>query len=684
MKKKIVVILICVLMFSTFASAYSSIDISSDKETSNMDYSHNILSEFFTLTTCEPCKYCHQALINIYANKTKWNRPFYYVTMVYDDKWGNKWAENRSDELNVIGSPTTVWDSDFRRDVTGEGSTEKDMAKFNISLDKCGERNVRDVDLSLDVEWIGAASPDPKDDETKVIVEKNLTWSVNAMDIDVGFKNNGGSQYNGHLHVYVTEVESTYWDDKFDNPYTFAFLDYAWNEDVTLTGGGQWSDSEEWDGAKHQTGYGEFYDELRQENTMVVASILDEDNDYNADETVGVRAGVGTDPKSYDVYFGNTTPPPKVESKILINQYDPEGDLLEFNETYYWQIDEWDAKGNLKTGTIWSFTTRGNDPPEKPKQESPYNNSVDIPIDTCLKWACIDPDFDDVTFDVYFGEDILDLPLVSENQTEREFCPGILKFETKYYWRIVAWDIYGYKNIGYIWDFTTQINEPPYPPKDPYPANGETAVPENVILSWNGTDPNSGDTLTYDVYFDDTFPPYLREEDWPENWWEPPTNLTIHKTYYWYIVSRDSGGLETTGPNWTFTVGINREPTEPIINGQTEGFVEENYDFTFQSTDPDGHDIKYSVDWDDGNKEETPLYSSGYKATLTHAWANPGTYTIVATAIDKFGAESNESYHTIEIKRKSRVFVFNFLEWLAEQFPRALLMLRYIIGYDLP
>jgi hypothetical protein len=61
-------------MLSTVAGSLPSTDIGikqSENETksSNMAYSHDILGEFFTLTTCVPCKYSHRALKYLYANK---------------------------------------------------------------------------------------------------------------------------------------------------------------------------------------------------------------------------------------------------------------------------------------------------------------------------------------------------------------------------------------------------------------------------------------------------------------------------------------------------------------------------------------------------------------------------------------------------------------------------------------
>jgi len=649
MKKKIVGILVFMLVFPTVAGAISSANTeikSLNKASTEEGYSHNILGEFFTYTTCQPCKYAHAALKNLY--KGGWH-PFYYISMVYDK---NKWAKQRHDELNVYASPTVVWDGGYRRDI-GASDVQSAMTKYNTSIIKCGNRNVADIDLSLDVTWLGAVNPDPEDNETNVPIEQIMEWTVTAMDIDVTVDNNKASQYNGHLHVYVTEVNSTYWDDTWDYPYTFAFLDYAWNEDVTISGGGTWDDSTEWDGADHHNGgYGgmEYFDELYQDNCMVIASIFDEDNNDYTDETAGFLAGVNTGPKMFDLYFGNTTPPPKILSNTSIREYDPPDDL-EWNTTYYWKIDIWNNQGDPTYGDIWNFTTRDNNPPNTPYNPNPMNNSIEVPINTNLSWYGGDPDFDDVTYDVYFG-DYFPPPKVKWNQTGTTYDPtpygNNLEFNTKYYWRIVAWDEYNYTASGPNWSFTTQVNLPPDEPSDPFPEDGANEVDVNVTLRWKGGDPNPGDTVTYDFYFGPNDPPTIKKHNLTDNFSETPYDLTEYETYYWKIVSWDSQGLSTPGKIWDFTTGINYPPNAPTIDGPINGSVGVEYCYNFTATDPNGHDVKYYIKWGDGATNWTELYASGETVQACHTWTKKGTYNITARAQDEYGKDGKYGYLIVD------------------------------------
>jgi hypothetical protein len=51
------------------------------------------------------------------------------------------------------------------------------------------------------------------------------------------------------------------------------------------------------------------------------------------------------------------------------------------------------------------------------------------------------------------------------------------------------------------------VNNPPNAPSGPSPGDGATGVDINADLSWTCSDPDVGDSLTYDVYFDTGSPP---------------------------------------------------------------------------------------------------------------------------------------------------------------------------------
>jgi len=64
----------------------------------------------------------------------------------------------------------------------------------------------------------------------------------------------------------------------------------------------------------------------------------------------------------YDVYFGDSTPPPLEVVNILERSYEITD--LESNTTYYWMIVAQDEAGDTCCGPIWSFKTQAGDPYE--------------------------------------------------------------------------------------------------------------------------------------------------------------------------------------------------------------------------------------------------------------------------------------------------------------------------------
>jgi hypothetical protein len=78
------------------------------------------------------------------------------------------------------------------------------------------------------------------------------------------------------------------------------------------------------------------------------------------------------------------------------------------------------------------------------------------------------------------------------------------------------------------------------------------------------------------------------------------------------------------------------------------GKVGTSYPYTFTSTDPEGDEIRYYIEWgDESNSGWLGPYSSGEALSLSHTWDDRGTYTIRAKAKDIFDAESD--WGTLEV-----------------------------------
>lgn len=182
---------------------------------------HTSLGEYVTATWCGYCKYGHGALKNVYASG---NYDFYYVSLVTDK---NNKASQRAGQFNPYGYPTAYFDGGYRVNV-GAGSIPQAESAYKASLSACGNRVVPDIDLLIDADW-----PDLGDDQ---------------MDVEVRVVNNETTAYDGHLRVFITETESSLgWKDTAGNPYTFAMLDYAFNEQINISAGNTLVKNMSWD-----------------------------------------------------------------------------------------------------------------------------------------------------------------------------------------------------------------------------------------------------------------------------------------------------------------------------------------------------------------------------------------------------------------------------------------------------
>jgi len=270
----------------------------------------------------------------------------------------------------------------------------------------------------------------------------------------------------------------------------------------------------------------------------------------------------GGNTTSFKIYFGTNSPDNIEYIKEQSNTYyNPEGLLNE--TTYYWRVDSVNQDGITK-GNIWRFKTKSKfiNKPSKVYNASPQNYAYGKPININLKW---EDDGRATSFKIYFGTD--PTPDSSEYKTEQSgirYDPGVLAYNTNYYWRIDTINNDGMTK-GNVWQFSTasEDTEQLSKPQTPYPSNGSKGVGINIKPSWS----ESTGAVSYIVYFGIDSTPDVSEFKGENLTTIYETDmLKFNTTYYWRVDARNSDEI-IKGDVWHFTTGSSEQGT---VNDDTQ------------------------------------------------------------------------------------------------------------------
>jgi hypothetical protein len=242
-----------ILALMVLIPVVSAIDVSIENKTQKpisvmQDFTHTVFVEYGTLTTCPPCVTASAQLFSIYNSG---DFDFYYATLVWDE--GNINVRSRLTELGVVGVPDVFFDGGFKRILGGQGSD----APYRSAITLSGEREVPDIDIAVDVTWLGGGK----------------------LKIDSTVTNNEVEEFDGRIRTFIVEKESR-WNDNGGNPYHYAALDIPIDKSLTVVKnearplGESYTFSKTWRGSIY--GFGD----ITQDNTMVIVAIYDKDSHY--------------------------------------------------------------------------------------------------------------------------------------------------------------------------------------------------------------------------------------------------------------------------------------------------------------------------------------------------------------------------------------------------------------------
>lgn len=368
---------------------------------------------------------------------------------------------------------------------------------------------------------------------------------------------------------------------------------------------------------------------------------------------------------NYDVHFGTNNNPPLVNTSRNTNSY--QADNLDNSTTYYLRIVARDGYGATASSPIWSFVTveEGLSPPSAPFNPNPTNNSEEQSLTTILNWSCTDPDGDPLTYDVYFGLNSMPSLVSSDQQNATYEPPGILDYETTYYWRIVAKDGI-HETSGVIWSFNTTSSIGKIAFISYRDGNSEV-----YIMNANGTNQHNisnNDSL-------DRYP------SWSPDWTKIAFASNRHGNWEIYTMNIDGTNQQriTFNPSedyftsWSpdgtkITFYSNRDGNWQIYVMNADGsnqqrITNNNFDDSFPSWSPDGENIAFHSGRDgsaeiyvmntDGTNQQRITFNNGENsfpswspdgteiAFLSYRDGNPEVYVMNADGTNQHNISNN-------------------------------------------
>jgi hypothetical protein len=143
--------------------------------------------------------------------------------------------------------------------------------------------------------------------------------------------------------------------------------------------------------------------------------------------------------------------------------------------------------------------------------------------------------------------------------------------------------------------------------------------------------------------------------DWSEEEIGYGESITLSHKYHteqiFCIKARTKDFWHHSGWSECYPVAIgNQAPTAPTIFGPKYGDPNEELTYYFTSSDYEGDDLYYFIDWDDGNNTDwIGPHPSNETITSIHSWSENGTYEIRCKAKDIWDKESDWSSYLIKI-----------------------------------
>jgi len=206
-------------------------------------------------------------------------------------------------------------------------------------------------------------------------------------------------------------------------------------------------------------------------------------------------------------------------------------------------------------------------PPPDPPNTNPtavsqlvYPTSDLLCIDNTItfEWsASTDADGDPITYRLKIATDRNLTNIVDERTVSSTSATVTLDRGVAHYWQVTARDNQGGESapsttLAFYTEGDGISNHAPFTAALNAPADQGSVDAGTVTLDWTGGDTDTGDTLTYELFFGEAMdPPSFQTDITDENF---DVTVTSGLTYYWRVDTTDDSGLKTIGQIWSFSI----------------------------------------------------------------------------------------------------------------------------------
>jgi hypothetical protein len=164
--------------------------------------------------------------------------------------------------------------------------------------------------------------------------------------------------------------------------------------------------------------------------------------------------------------------------------------------------------------------------------------------------------------------------------------------------------------------------------------------------------------------------------------------VTLQKEIVWEYVSpfsvfgkKNVFKIHRYAPDYPGLEGLSNSPNKPRTpKGPNTGNIGVEYSYTSRTSDPDGDQVYYWFDWDDGsNSGWVGPYNSGTIGSAAHIWNSKRDYEIRVKAKDVNGAESDWSDPLVVSMPKNKTLKTPFTQ-LLDNYPHIFPLIRQLLA----